>query len=324
MGADPSPAVAIRVDAVIIAVTEGAPRVCTLTEALPALPSGAVDLRLDRTLEIALRRRVAERTGIELGYVEQLYTFGDRYRQPTERHGGARVVSVAYLALVREDVWAELERSTSHQTTRWSDLYRFLPWEDRRPGRSREIEEEVRAGLRRWAERPDDRSESARRGERIDRSFGEGGAQWDGERVLERYELLYEAELVEEAIRDGSAKGASSPRGVGRAMAVDHRRICATALGRVRGKIRYRPLVFELLPEHFTLFELQQVVEALAGVAIHKQNFRRVVDRGGLVEGTGRFRSRSRGRPAELFRFRRDAVRVGHDPGVGLPVVRGL
>ena len=43
-----------------------------------------------------------EQTGLELGYVEQLYTFADRHRDPRERAGGPRVVSIAYLALVRE------------------------------------------------------------------------------------------------------------------------------------------------------------------------------------------------------------------------------
>jgi len=95
---------------------------------------------------------------------------------------------------------------------------------------------------------------------------------------------------------------------LGRAMAFDHRRILATALGRVRGKLRYRPVVFELLPPTFTLLELQRVVEALAGVRLHKQNFRRLVEKGGLVEGTGRFSAETGGRPAELFRFRREVI----------------
>ena len=61
-------------------------------------------------------------------------------------------------------------------------------------------------------------------------------------------------------------------------MALDHRRILATALGRLRGKLKYRPVVFELLPSAFTLLQLQRVVEALAGVRLHKQNLRRLVE----------------------------------------------
>ncbi|HYS45373.1 MAG TPA: hypothetical protein VEM35_02980, partial [Rhizomicrobium sp.] len=68
----------------------------------------------------------------------------------------------------------------------------------------------------------------------------------------------------------------------------------------------------------FTLLELQRTVEALAGLRLHKQNFRRLVAEQGLVEGTGRFSSSPRGRPAELFRFRREVLRERPTPGVRL------
>ena len=102
-------------------------------------------------------------------------------------------------------------------------------------------------------------------------------------------------------------------------MALDHRRILATALGRLRGKIKYRPVVFELLPPTFTLLQLQRVVEALAGVRLHKQNFRRLVEHGGLVEGTGQLTPRPAAGPAELFRFRREVLRERPAPGVECP-----
>jgi hypothetical protein len=143
---------------------------------------------------------------------------------------------------------------------------------------------------------------------------------------LERYELLYEAGLVEESQREQGASGidvreAEAGAGVGRPMALDHRRILATALGRVRGKIKYRPVVFELLPETFTLLQLQRVVEALSGIRLHKQNFRRLLERGGLVEGTETYDASAGGRPAERFRFRREVLRERSTPGVGLPGV---
>lgn len=106
-------------------------------------------------------------------------------------------------------------------------------------------------------------------------------------------------------------------------MALDHRRMLATALSRLRGKLRYRPVVFELLPATFTLLQLQRVVEALSGVRLHKQNFRRLVERGGLVEGTGEFESHTGGRPAALFRFRREVLLERPVPGVGVPELRG-
>jgi hypothetical protein len=105
-------------------------------------------------------------------------------------------------------------------------------------------------------------------------------------------------------------------------MVLDHRRIVATALGRVRGKLKYRPLVFELLAPYFTLLQLQRLVEALAGIQLHKQNFRRLVEKAGLVERTGKTDNRTGGRPAELFRFRRGVLHERPAPGVGLPGVR--
>jgi hypothetical protein len=101
-------------------------------------------------------------------------------------------------------------------------------------------------------------------------------------------------------------------------LALDHRRIAAAALERLRGKLAYRPVVFEVLPETFTLSRLQQVVEALAGQVLHKQNFRRLVASANLVEPTGEWDQRTGGRPAELYRFRREVSRERPAPGLGL------
>ena len=86
--------------------------------------------------------------------------------------------------------------------------------------------------------------------------FGSQDVRWNEDRVLERYELLYEAGWVTEAGRDQGFD--VPPSEYSHAMVLDHRRILATAMGRLRGKLKYRPVVFELLPETFTLFELQK------------------------------------------------------------------
>ena len=156
--------------------------------------------------------------------------------------------------------------------------------------------------------------------------------------MLERYELLYEAGLVSEAARDLGRPIAASddfapddfttaglaPDGLatGAEMAVDHRRILATAIGRLRGKIKYRPVVFELMPPAFTLLQLQRTVEALAGVRLHKQNFRRLVEQQGLVEETGEISARTGGRPARLVRFRREVLLERPAPGLRLRAAR--
>ncbi len=336
--------VVIVLNGVIVAVTDDRPRILTVKNpddslsvqtadlgdgaALDALPFGPLDPAADRTLELGLNGWVREQTGIELGYVEQLYSFGDRNREPGVRQGGPRVISIAYLALVRE------EQLSVRGEANWRDWYEYFPWEDwlwRRPSM---IDEQIAPALARWAKAAIDTSLRSRRQERIEIAFGLEGAPWDQERVLERYELLYEAGLVAEQALDTivagrerqesqeSSKGSSRQTKtslLGRPMALDHRRILATALGRLRGKIKYRPVVFELLSPTFTLLQLQRVVEALAGVRLHKQNFRRLVEKGGLVEGTGQLDPKTGGRPAELFCFRREVLRERPAPGIGLP-----
>ena len=99
-------------------------------------------------------------------------------------------------------------------------------------------------------------------------------------------------------------------------MRFDHRRILATAMGRLRAKIKYRPVIFELMPAAFTLTELQKTVESIAGRHLHKQNFRRLVEQGQLVEPTGTTRLTTGGRPAQLFRFRREVLPERPAPGL--------
>jgi hypothetical protein len=303
-----APSIVVGLNAVIVAVTDEEPRLLTVERSdhgmagrgahEPALPFGPLDPAGHRTLELGLRSWVREQAGLELGYVEQLYTFADRNRDPRERAGGPRMVSIAYLALVREG------RVAGAGQARWRGFYEFLPWEDARAGRPALVEKVIVPALERWVRQaPDAETRRARR-ERADITFGLRGAAFDPVRVLERYELLYESGLASEA---------------GEPMALDHRRLMATALGRLRGKLKYRPVVFELLPTTFTLLRLQRVVEALAGGRLHKQNFRRLVEKDGLVEGTGVVEPGTVGRPAELFRFRREVLRERRAPGVGLP-----
>jgi hypothetical protein len=130
--------------------------------------------------------------------------------------------------------------------------------------------------------------------------------------------LLSEAGLVEEARRDGrkaAVERASLPV-LGEPMRLDHRRILATAIARLRAKLKYRPVIFELMAEEFTLTELQTTVEAISGRHLHKQNFRRLVETGALVEPTGETSTATGGRPAALFRFRREVIQERPSPGL--------
>lgn len=313
MGAGGETGVRIGLSAVVMALRDREAVVLTTQdgESDAALPFGPFAPDRDRTFELALRSFVTAQTGFRLGFVEQLYTFGDAGRESPRATPGpekARDVSVGYLALTADAADAPAADA------RWSPVLDFFPWEDWRKGRPAAVAPLTEALLI-WAG-----ADTARRA-RVDALFAlSAGARWDESRVLERYELLYEAGLVAEAARD---RGQPPPAlAAGRAMASDHRRILATGLGRLRSKLRYRPVLFDLMPSTFTLSGLQTAAEAVAGVTLHKQNFRRGVERTGLVEATGKLSAGTGGRPAELFRVTGADPSDGQAPGLPLPVLR--
>lgn len=313
-------AVIIGLSAVVIAAGDHGPRVLLTgadgkarsTAHDPALPFGSFDPVGHRTFEIALRDFVTAQTGFALGYVEQLYTFGDRGREApvavaSTGTAEARVVSVGYLALAPHlDIGQQ-------RAGVWANWYSFFPWEDRRGDSGAVALAAMTPALLAWAE-------STASQARAEAAFGLNGHNWDEARVLERYELLYESGLVPEAIRDRGGPALTAVA-AGRPLASDHRRILATAIGRLRAKLKYRPVIFDLAPDSFTLSQLQDLVEAVSGVALHKQNFRRTVEASGLVAATGAMRADTGGRPAKLF-AKSPVTRTAAAPGLSLPLAK--
>jgi 8-oxo-dGTP diphosphatase len=90
-------------------------------------------------------------------------------------------------------------------------------------------------------------------------------------------------------------------------LAFDHAGILQYALTRLRYKLEYTAVGFELLPEQFTLTELQTAYEIVLGETLDKRNFRRKILSAGVIEFCGDHRS-GEGRPARLYRYRADAV----------------
>ncbi len=298
----------VELIAVLAAVIDEEPCVLTIDDG-GMLPSGPFEFG-HRSLQSGLRAWVERQTGHPPGYIEQLYTFADRDRIGS---GCGRVISISYLGLTR----AEAPRASS--PSRWTRWYDYFPWEDHRTGMPALIGEEIAPQLADWAARASDAAGRVERRERAASVFGLDGHDWNEELALQRYELLYEAELVDEARRDA---GEPADGGPGRAMFADHRRILATAIARLRTKIKYRPVVFELMPPVFTLLQLQRAVEALSGRLAHKQNFRRLVEQQNLVEETGEMAAGTGGRPAKLFRFRQAIHTERTLMGTRLPVMR--
>lgn len=176
-----------------------------------ALPGGFV--RMEESLEAAVRRELEEETGITELYVEQLYTFGQPKRDPRER-----VVSVAYYALVK---------LADHAVRAASDA-RNVAW-------------------------------------------------------------FPVADLP--------------------ALAFDHEEILEAALMRLKGKIRYEPVGFELLPEKFPLSELQRLYETILEQSLDKRNFRKKILGMGLLADTEEIQQDVAHRAARLYRFDEQAYR---------------
>ena len=211
------PRAALTVDCVVFGFDGGELKVLLIQRALEpfkgkwALPGGFV--RVDETIDDAARRELAEETGLQRVFLEQLYTFGDTGRDPRER-----VVSVAYYALVKlSDHRAKAATDAAH-------------------------------------------------------------AEWF---------------LISKVPK----------------LAFDHGKILAVALERLKGKVRYQPIGFELLPPKFTLSELQHLYEAVLETVLDKRNFRKKVRGFGLLLPLKESTTSGRHRPAQLFRF--DAEKYG-------------
>lgn len=286
----------LHAELVAVVLSVGDDGACVLAPGGPArLPSGP--LRDDHTsLQAGVRAFAADQTGHRLGYVEQLYTFADLGRGQHDH----RTISISYLGLTRQ----------THRGDDWQPLTTLLPWEDQRDPSAATLVDEMAAALRPWAERedPDERHR------RIAHLFGRDERPWRPELALQRYELLWEAGLVGE-----SPEAAADIPWTGPRMMWDHRRILATGLSRLRAKLQYAPLVAELMPEEFTLGQLQDVVEALVGQRVHTQNFRRSIRQDRLVEATERV-VRTGGRPAQLHRFRREVIEDRRQVGTKAPI----
>jgi hypothetical protein len=298
--------VAVELNAVLVALIDDEPQVLTLEDGA-LLPSGPFEGD-HPTLQTGVRAWVERQTHHPLGYVEQLYTFADRYRESTM---GYRIVSISYLGLTRE------RAAAGQHEPGWQSFYRYFPWEDWRQGPPKILASAVLPRLKSWVEAVTDNARRERR-QKVDGNFDLDA--WNEELVLQRYELLYSAGLVPEA--GGLRKKPVADPVPGQPMRYDHRRILATGIARLRAKIKYRPVVFELMPPDFTLGQLQRAVEALAGRPLHKQNFRRQVEQQGLVEETGAMTTGTGGRPAKLYRFRREIVLERAVAGSKLPLAR--
>lgn len=172
-----------------------------------ALPGGFV---LDNeTLEEAVKRELNEETGVNINYLEQLYTFGKPSRDPR-----GRVVSIAFFGLIKPSMF-KLFASTDASEAKWFSINEL-------------------------------------------------------------------------------------PK-----LAFDHQEIVNMAINRLRGKITYEPLGFELLDNKFPFSDLEKLYTTLLGREIDRRNFRKKILSLNILDELDEKIAKGSGRPANLFKFNR-------------------
>src|SRR5690606_26053850 len=173
----PANTVETELVAVLVAVSQGQPRVLTRggNHVLPAGPFESSH----RSLQAGLRAWVEAQTHHPLGYVEQLYTFADGDRS---NQRGQRIISVSYLGLTRELSNPDIDE------VGWQDWYRYFPWEDWRDGRPEMIAQQILPALSRWCNDAP-AAQMRQRRQRVAYTFATDAAVWSEDMVLQRYEL---------------------------------------------------------------------------------------------------------------------------------------
>ena len=172
-----------------------------------AIPGGFV--LENESLEEAVQRELLEETGIEVNYLEQLYTFGDPNRDPRQR-----IISVAYFGLVKSALFQKLKASTDAAEAKWFSIKKL----------------------------PD--------------------------------------------------------------LAFDHKKILGIAIERLRAKVRYQPIGFELLDKRFPFSDLEKLYASLLDKEINRRNFSKKILSFGFIEETGeKQKAEGKGRPSNMFQF---------------------
>jgi 8-oxo-dGTP diphosphatase len=208
------PHIAVAVDAIVFGYSKGeGVSVLLIQRKYPpfkndwALPGGFV--QEEESLETAVRRELKEETGIEVNYLEQLYTFGEPGRDPRQR-----ILSVAYFALVKSSLFQQLKASTDAENAQWFGI-KSLP-----------------------------------------------------------------------------------------SLAFDHQQILRIAIERIRTKIRYQPIGFELLDRKFPFADLENLYITLLDRDIDRRNFHRKMMALAILDETDEYAPQEgKGRPSKLFKF---------------------
>lgn len=227
-----------------------------------ALPGGFIDMGED--LDESALRELKEETNLEDIYFEQLYTFGEQARDPR-----TRIISVAYLALIPEEHNGQLQAGDDAADACWFKVnYKKIGQEMKYEGNiGRQIHQHFELNLQ---------SETNKSSIQASISL---------------IHLLDKKGINHDVVINDSGE-----------LAFDHAKVIAYGLERLRNKLAYTDIVFNLMPKHFTLSELQQVHELLLGETLYPAQFRRKVEPK-LIKVAEQISSTKGHRPAQKFEY---------------------
>jgi 8-oxo-dGTP diphosphatase len=151
-------------------------------------------------------------------------------------------------------------------------------------------------------------------------TFGRPDRDPRGRVISTAYLALVRPQDLTVKAADDAAKARWFPTDELPALAFDHAEIVQVALWRLRSKVLWQPIGLELLPEEFTLTDLQQVYEIILGRLLDKRNFRRKVLRLGVLVPTGKIRKDGHHRPAKVYQFDRTTYHALQKKGINFEV----
>jgi 8-oxo-dGTP diphosphatase len=228
-----------------------------------AIPGGFMNMNED--LEVTAERELKEETNVENIYMEQLYTWGDVNRDPR-----MRVVSTSYMALV-DSTHLNVKAGDDAEDAKWFSIKRNVIEVTRE-----KIESKIKISKKIDLQLISDDSE-----DRIIYTLLE-------ETIIDKANSKTTTEVIHSVVNTEN-------------MAFDHIKIVNYGLDRLQNKLDYTPIAFNLMPEYFTLTELQMVYETILDRKLLKANFRRKILP--MVIETDKVKGDSAYRPSKLFSF---------------------
>jgi hypothetical protein len=297
----------INIRAVLVAADDSGLFVLTLAGRQKAhgrrfsLPYAAFDPARGQSVEDRLRDWASVHTTAQITQIIQV---------ETRVSGGDMCVDL--LALV-SDRSSFMPRGAS-----WTPIYELFPWEDWRKAEPDSLAHTLRPALMAWAAQ-----QGATRNAAFQALFPKHPAQWQVEHCGARFDMLYNAALLPESLRDRTGAAVSVRQrhaGIyGQIMHGNDRGALANALSLLRSRVSHTPIMPHLMSGPFTLGAMQQTLEAMTGVKLHTQNFRRDLVRLGKIENTHKRGRSGASRPAGLWVWNKSASTPYPSWGMPLP-----